>query len=184
MELTSLDDFASVRVCQGKTLHETRKQAETVAARRMLLNGLPLYVYQCSVCYGWHLTKRENFRGVPSIRVDPANQKKKGPPPLEIPAGTKFGRFTVGEKISAKPAKYECRCECGNVEKRRSSAILNPNNRHDCCAACQFVISQEKAKARARLGVDVDSRTLFLIAFRGALLTGRLCKGKPVLRIA
>ena len=175
MELIPLHDTAAVRVCQSKAMYETRKVAETVAYRRMLLSGTPLYVYECGVCCGWHLTKQERET---SYAVSPVAKADN-----DIPSGARFGLFTVVKKVATRPAKYECRCRCGAIEVRRATAIRNPRNHHDCCAKCGLELVEENKKAIARIGMSVHSATLFYVAFGMAVLTGRVCNDKPVLRL-
>jgi len=175
MELIPLHDTAAVKVCQSKAMYETRKVAETVAYRRMLLSGTPLYVYECGVCCGWHLTKQEresNHAVSPVAKAD-----------NDIPSGARFGLFTVVRKVSTRPAKYECRCRCGAIEVRRSTAIRNQKNAQDSCGKCKILVKEENKKAIARIGMEVHSATLFYVAFGMAVLTGRVCNGKPVLRL-
>lgn len=55
--------------------------------------------------------------------------------------GRRFGRMIVlgisqkGAGGSAS-AKFVVRCACGQYEHRRSKSILNPENKDDCCRAC------------------------------------------------
>lgn len=176
VDLMPLDDKIAIATCQRKEMHETRKQAETIAARRMLLSCIPLYVYNCKVCGGWHLTKRHN----PEYSSPTPDLSEH---PEVVVSGMKFGKFTVLKKASTGPARYACVCECGVTELRSSKAIRNKNNKYDACKECRDFVYNTRRNLYARTGVDVDYEVAFHIAFSGddVKVTGRVVNGKPVL---
>lgn len=44
--------------CPGKRRH-TSQRAAIAAAIRLSRNNVPLRVYRCPFCHGWHLTKQQ-----------------------------------------------------------------------------------------------------------------------------
>lgn len=176
VNLVPLSDKIAIATCKKKEMHETRKQAETIAARRMLLTGIPLYVYNCKVCGGYHLTKI--YRPEPCHQTARVCQHKD-----VISSGMKFGRFTVLHKAMEGPSRYACACECGAIELRSSKAIRNKNNKHDACKNCREIVYKARMNLYARTGVDVDYALAFHVAFCGREVkaTGRVVNGKPVL---
>lgn len=47
-----------VKMCMTKTRFEQKMEAERSAHQRLTNGGIPLRVYTCDLCKGYHLTKR------------------------------------------------------------------------------------------------------------------------------
>lgn len=45
--------------CSGKQFYSTQDAALSMAKHRSKVSGVPLYVYACRTCRGYHLTKHE-----------------------------------------------------------------------------------------------------------------------------
>ena len=54
----SLYGLAGVRQCAKKNRYPTMETAEMVAERRTMTSGMPLRVYRCPCCGGYHITHK------------------------------------------------------------------------------------------------------------------------------
>ena len=79
---------------------------------------------------------------------------------IEVPAGTRFGRWTVDRELTANQAgqrRFLCRCTCG-----RKTPVLLLNLRHGKSRGCRYCgrSLSESEKARRRLQRELDERLL------------------------
>lgn len=165
--------------CNRKIRYKSEQDASKVAIKRMLIDGIPLYTYECHLCFCWHITKMPPKQS----REIAGNTGSKEP--IDNLVGVKFGRFTVLRKASVAPARYEVKCECGNVELRSSKAIINKNNALDCCTKCREFVYSVRSGIYYRTNVRIAEQAAYDIAFCGQdiVATGRVVNNKPVIAI-
>lgn len=81
----------------GKARYATERQAIRVAMSSSRRSGLPLRVYRCPECKGWHLTKRPTWR--------PAARKPTTPAKVTDQAPCTCGRCTWTSDLTSTPTR-------------------------------------------------------------------------------
>lgn len=158
----------SSRRCTSKARYPNREAAERMGIHYRDIAGYELYIYKCDLCDGYHLSKQ---KWPSSIAL-----------PVHIKPGFRAGRVTVLGKSDKQ--KYVTQCDCGQLVKKSATQLRKTPNA-ECCDACRNKANAIRSAGRARLGVDIGHLVGAFLAFAPVemVLTGRLERGKPVVRV-